>query len=198
MRVQMEELGVSVFGMSMGDVATWAGAIATSAAVWVAILGLRTERARRIAAEVERAAHLKRTQAERVFGWFGGRVEGEDMVDSLVVRNDSQLPIYNAVVSLVLLQGAGARTGEDLSSLDLRWTYQKTVLVVPPGTWRVRVQSGWQGMSRRAGVEVAFRDAQGSAWIRRANGMLEVLAEDPFDHLNVSRPVTDERLERLA
>lgn len=182
----------------MGDVATWAGAFATSVAVWIAILGLRSERARRVAAEEERAEQLKRIQAERVFGWFGGRIEGQNMIDSLIVRNDSQLPIYNAVVSLVLLQGAGARTGEDLSNLDLRWTYQKTVLVMPPGTWRIRVQSGWQGMSRRAGVEVAFRDAQSNAWIRRANGTLEALTEDPFDHLKVSRPVSDELLERIA
>lgn len=52
-------------------------------------------------------------------------------------------------------------------------------------------------MSRRAGAEVAFRDAKGGFWIRRANGELDELTSAPFD-LKVPRPISDYELEPLG
>lgn len=186
---------------AFGDVATWAGAAATSGALWLAILGLRNERRHRIAAENAATERAHRSQAEAVFAWYAGFTPGTEPApvggyDSLIVRNDSNLPVYDAVVSLVLVQGAGARTSEQLAEHPhLRYTLRKETFVIPPGTWRFRIVEGWRGMSSRAGAEVAFRDVRGSSWVRRADGALEELQERPFELLNVSRPISDYELE---
>ncbi len=188
-------------GLSVGDLATWVGAAATSGALWLAIRGLLKERQHRIDAEIGATKRTHRSQAEAVFAWYEGFNSGTGPAplggfDSLIVRNDSNLPVYDAVVSLVLVQGAGARTGEELAEHPtLRYTLRKEAFVIPPGTWRFRIVEGWRGMSARAGAEVAFRDARGSSWVRRANGVLEELTAEPFDHMNVWRPISDYELE---
>lgn len=176
-------------GFPVGDLATWVGAVATSGALWLAILGVRSERRYRIAAETAAADHARRSQAEAVFAWYRGFTPGAEAeprgYDSLVVRNDSGLPVYDAVVSLVLVQGAGARTSEQLAANpNFRFTLRKETFAIPPGTWRFRVVEGWSGMSVRAGAEVAFRDARGGFWVRLADGALDV-----------SRPISDYALE---
>lgn len=190
-------------GFPIGDLATWVGAAATSGALWLAILGVRGERHHRIAAEKAATDRARRSQAEAVFAWYGGFTPGPESAprggyDSLIVRNDSDLPVYDAVVSLVLVQGAGARTSEQLAeNPHFRFTLRKETFVIPPGTWRFRVVEGWRAMSARAGAEVAFRDARGSYWVRRADGALDELPAGPFDYLDVSRPISDYALEAV-
>ena len=53
-------------------------------------------------------------------------------------------------------------------------------------------------MNARAGAEVAFRDAKGISWVRRADGVLEELATGPFEYLNVARPIDDYELEPVS
>ncbi|WP_157371018.1 hypothetical protein [Arthrobacter sp. Leaf141] len=50
-------------------------------------------------------------------------------------------------------------------------------------------------MHARAGAEIAFKDAVGTFWVRRADGSLEELPGHPFDHLEVPRPINDYPLE---
>lgn len=188
--------------LQVGDAGTWAGAAVTSAGVLLALAGLQREREYRHGDEAAAKEASKRSQAERVCAWYGGS-NGEGS-NTLLVRNDSYLPVYNAVINLVLIQGAGPSTGEQVAELQQQLDdtaearkgtgyvpeiWRTEVFVVPPGTWEVGLTAHWGGMSARPGAEVAFRDAGGNFWARRANGALEELPADPFDHLNVARPI---------
>lgn len=62
-----------------------------------------------------------------------------------------------------------------------------TASVLPSGTHRIWIRGFWLdaaggGLSARSGAEVAFTDRAGNHWIRRANGQLEELPEDPIEH----------------
>jgi hypothetical protein len=100
-------------GFPVGDLATWVGAVATSGALWLAIVGVRSERRHRIGAEKAAADQARRSQADAVFAWYGGFTPGAEGelrgYDSLIVRNDSGLPVYDAVVSLVLGNNRGGK-----------------------------------------------------------------------------------------
>jgi hypothetical protein len=102
----------------------------------------------------------------------------------LILLNRSDEPVYEVVVTMVFVQGAGWNLGEDYTGSGLR----RVLAVLPPGRWRVEVESGWAGMSRRPGVEVAFSDRSGVCWIRRSNGMLEEIDQLPIDHYGLPRP----------
>lgn len=180
-------------------------AIATFIAVVIAYIGLSRERMARRDDEAARNAELRRQQAERVCGWYGGwRGEG---TNKIVIQNDSGLPVYNVVISLVLVQGAGPKTGEEVASLERSQKsiapnenasgcdqLRTEVFLVPPGRWEVELVAHGAGMSARPGIEIAYRDAKGSSWIRRANGILVEIHRDPFEYLYVSLPITGGQL----
>lgn len=157
-------------------------------AVWIALVGLARERSLRLAEDQAAVLRARRSQGSAVSAWVSADSVGGVSGTAIFIRNDSNSPIYHAVVSLVLLQGAGARTGEELAvdGLDPEW--QRTVLVVPPGTWCVEISGGWGGMSRQPGAEVSFKDAQGFSWVRRADGPLKEIELDPFQYYGVTQP----------
>lgn len=149
----------------------------------IALMQIRNDRRFR-----RRTEH--RSQAQRVSAWPGANGERQP----LIVLNRSDEPIYEAVVTLVLIQGDGARRGEDLAP-ELQ-EYRVTTGIIPPGRWRVHVEGGWGGMYRKPGVEIAFTDSAGVNWVRRASGRLEEIAEVPFDHFNLARPLDLATIER--
>jgi len=59
-----------------------------------------------------------------------------------------------------------------------------TVSILPPGNYRVWISGvGWSSiLSGRSGAEVAFTDREGSFWIRRADGRLEEIHQEPFEY----------------
>jgi hypothetical protein len=46
---------------------------------------------------------------------------------------------------------------------------------------------GWRD-ARRARIEIAFTDARGRSWIRRATGRLESIDKDPVDYYDLPQP----------
>lgn len=173
-----------------GIIATWVGGIGTTAAVAVAFWQSRRE-ARKQRAERERA------QAETVAAWIAPSKRnpldvtqaGPTIVEAIrnsmdrgsviSFKNGSQVPIYDVVVLMVPVQGAAPRNGEDMG-FENHGTVRR-FLVMPPGTYWTELKSPPAGMHIRFGVEVAFRDAAGKAWVRRGNGTLESLnGESPF------------------
>jgi hypothetical protein len=142
----------------------------------IALVQIRNDRKRR--RHIER-----RAQAERVSAWPGQNGERQPVT----LFNGSDEPVYEAVVTLVLIQGAGAQRGEDLAP-ELAG-YRATTGVIPPGRWLVYVEGGWGGMYRKPGVEVAFTDRAGIHWVRRANGQLEEISQGAFEYFNLSRPL---------
>jgi hypothetical protein len=175
-----------------GDVPTWLAAVGTIAAVTVALWQASSDRRSKlatlredVAARGDRADAERRSQAELISGWYAGdRAQqlpgGEHEVSVLRLMNGSDQPIYEVVVILVL----NNRGGEGVNAM-----YRQVFLDVPPGTFALTVPSGWHGMSAAPGVEVSFTDRTGGAhWIRRANGVLEEIAESAIEHYEVGRP----------
>lgn len=117
-------------------------------------------------------------------------LEGGNQRSVLALSNHSDEPVYDAVVVLVLIQGAGARTGEEIAKSDhLIHAYVRRLAVVPPGLWQVEVEAGWGGMYRAPGAEVAFTDRAGVHWVRRATGSLQEIDTPADDHYHLPRPM---------
>ncbi|CAB0610806.1 hypothetical protein Q6D62_09090 [Corynebacterium diphtheriae] len=157
-----------------GDLATWVGSLGTVGTLVAALIQLAlSDRARR---KEQRIAH-----AALISAWVIGEHKQETYAK---IQNGSHVPIYNIVVSLVIQAGSGPTKGEDVKT-----SHNKNAChVLPPGTHVVNIGSGWGGMCRRPGVEVAFTDAKGRHWVRRCSGELERLKHNPILEMGIAQP----------
>ena len=142
----------------------------------------------------------ERAQAEGITAWpyatdrsgfpesrgpHGGHVTYIELI------NTSSQPVYQAVVSLVFVQGAAPRTALGMAQALLpnqqRW-YQRTLAVIPPGKSWTYVQGGWAGMFRQPGAEIGFTDQSGRSWIRWASGRLTQIQQPARTYYEVPEP----------
>lgn len=181
-----------IFGLDSGDAATWVGSVGI-----VLTLGATTWQ---IGHEARaRRSERHREQAISVSAWYSGEREtgatnpAEARVESwLTVANLSNQPIYEVVLTLVLVQGAAPRTGEDWTKLKNdgpQLPFGRVFAAVGPGTWEVSVSAGWAVHQARPGAEIGFTDGRGGHWIRRANGKLVEIQTNAIDHYGVQRPI---------
>jgi hypothetical protein len=107
--------------------------------------------------------------------------------------NNSAEPVYVVVVVVVVVivfvQGAGPHSLEDMLKLNHE-PYQRrgpvtTISILPGGLYRVWIAgTGWgRILSGRAGIEIAYSDAAGAHWVRRATGHLDEFAVWPLEYL---------------
>jgi hypothetical protein len=196
-------------GVQLGDVASWLGATAVAGTLVAALYQIRTERLRRHAQELDLAQKERRRQAELISGWLS-EDPSPPQPTVLALLNRSDAPVYEAVVTMVFIQGSGHQKAAILVQGSQRRRvqiheltehvqgrgeepvppgYRRTLIAVPPGLWRVEVPPGWHGMSRRPGVEIAFTDRAGVHWIRRANGHLQEINKPGVDYYGLARPL---------
>jgi hypothetical protein len=141
----------------------------------------REQQTRRVKAE--------HAQSSRIAAWYEG--EGEDL-SLFVAGNRSAEPIYEVVVMVVYIQGAGPRTGEDWASIARTggtWPYMRVYGALGPGLWWHTVDKGWGILAGRPGCEIGFTDSRGQHWIRRAIGDLVRIETNAVDHYGIDRPV---------
>jgi hypothetical protein len=138
----------------------------------------------------EEAAH-KAAQAEQVSASVAQEFFDAHHTEAtrVAMYNHSSLPVYNAVVTLVLVQGAGPRYGTEVNKLALEGEYQRYFSSIPPGKYETQVSAGWAGMMARPGIEIAFTDHSGQNWVRYANGRLVALAKTPALYYKLDEPV---------
>jgi hypothetical protein len=179
--------------VELGDLPEWLAAIGTVGALGGALWQIRVERNRRIAQDARDREERRREQARKIACWPG---ESEDPgpIDPwwgtstpIDLVNGSDEPVYNVVVSIVLVQGAGApRTTEELKErAEIQHDAPRsTAAILVPGAWRVWVPgTGWDGgMGLRLGAEIAFTDRAGVSWIRRGTGALEELPKPTLEY----------------
>ena len=153
------------------------GAIATAAGVLLA-LGLALWQGR------ERQADERRAQAERISAWFEPHPgPGPDLehIDA-TLANSSAVPVYSVLARVVSVQGTYAHRGEGAPG------FPSAYWVLPPGRHAVRL-GGWSaGMHGHPAVELAFTDAAGRHWIRRGDGTLQTIRDDPLTHYKLPSP----------
>ena len=149
----------------------------------------KTRDAQRLADE-ERTR--SRRQAEEVTAWLGEEeFLGEQMYRKFSVQNASRQLIYDAIVSLVSVQGAFRSTavGDERNGPGSPG-FQSLVGNVPPGVREARLDYPGGGMFLRFAVEIAFQDAGGRYWLRRGNGILEEVDQHPLALYGIPAPVT--------
>jgi hypothetical protein len=164
--------------LDFGSVPGWIGSIGTTLAVSLALYQIATDR-------VKRNQEERKSQAVLVSGWpEREKITSDSFISLTTLLNNSEEPVHEVVVSLVLIQGAGPKKGEDLDS-----SYHRPVLsILPPGKWIVEVNSKGYGMSMRPGIEIAFTDRAERHWIRRANGTLQEIGKNAIDYYELGRP----------
>lgn len=173
--------------ISLGDLATWAGAIGTFLAFFAVILQIRDERIIRKKTENAERERLHREQAEHISAW----VDNEDWqnrgpIAQIAVLNQSKEPIYQVIVSIVAFQGAGPSSG-----IETQDEFLGFLSIIPPKSKvTVEVNGGYHGMSFHPAVEVAFIDRNGQTWIRKGNGDLMQINHDPTDYYHLPRPLS--------
>jgi hypothetical protein len=174
------------FWTAVGAFGAVLAAVGTIAAFAIAFYQIFSER--RARRKDDRTA-----QARRISGWIDGTLPDPSdaaapLASPATLLNASDEPVYRVIAWLVLVQGAGPQTGEEMQQMA---PFSPAMLaILPPGRYVVRLPGDWGGMFRRPGVEVAFTDAAGRHWIRRATGRLEEIPNDPVEHYGVDRPVS--------
>lgn len=164
--------------LDFGTVPTWVSGIGTVAAVSVALFQNQYTRRKQHRDEL-------RAQADRISGWPDEDPSSNDPLRSkLRLLNKSDEPVYEVVVSVVLVQGAGPRIGEEVPPDWARNVFS----ILPPGQWVAFQPSRGGGMNRRPGVEIAFTDSRGRSWIRRATGAVQEIKKSPIAHYGLSLP----------
>lgn len=167
--------------VAWGDVATWIAAIGTVGAVVVALRLARAD-------SVARSRADRRRQAEAVTSWISDQytlVDGENrFVAPVTIYNGSGQLVYRVVISLV----KDAR-GQGETSPQPGHEWRVFLGELPPGRTEATIDHPGGGMHFRAAVELAFRDAAGRSWVRKTDGRLEELRDDPARYYDLSEPL---------
>ncbi len=164
--------------LDFGNVPSWISGIGTTLALSLALYQIATDR-------VKRTREERRLQATFVSGWPEREKATSDGYMTLaVLLNNSEEPVYEVVVSLVLVQGAGPKEGEDLNSSH----HRPALSILPPGKWIIEIRNQGFDMHKRPGIEIAFTDRAGYHWIRRANGRIQEIAKNAINYYELDRP----------
>jgi len=139
----------------------------------------------------EKAETERKKQAVGASVWLTKRTFSHASHKLIILNNNSDSPIYNVIASIVDTRNKDAK-GEETPE-----EFRRIIDAVPPGQTYCFAPTGYSGMGFHASVEVAFSDANGVHWVRRGNGRLEELAEEPFIHYAIPQPPTYEELHQL-
>lgn len=126
----------------------------------------------------------KLAQPSSIAAWLERDSAGESRI---VIRNDSDLPVYEVVATIVVTNGTGCSKGEDLG---FTCPYRKILDLVPSGLHSVAIDmGGFYGMHRHPLVEISFVCAKGKSWVRRGDGTLDEFDLSPFNYYKLGLPV---------
>ena len=146
---------------------------------------------------------IKRYQPSRISAWYEeGRNRTDQPEDNrffwrfVVLRNESESPVYDVIVTCVGISGAGP----SFKGEDNRPDFPDRVCVgtLPPGAWCIWLPTGGSGMGVRTAPETAFVDANGIPCVRRGNGRLEEISMEPASFYRLSLPLPWRGCEKLT
>jgi hypothetical protein len=194
-----------------GDIATWLAGIGTVCTLLFGVFQWFKLRSESIEVRKATAEEERRAQARRVSAWFDG--SNPKLVGFVKVSNTSDEPVYCVVVYEVHMDGGDRPGSGEEEERSLRETCQhldnleklghvppglvnnaatppaqqvRNVLqTLPPGTYPLKLFIG----RHNPGVEIAFTDAAGRHWVRRATGELTEREENALDHYGIPVPV---------
>lgn len=138
---------------------------------------------------------IKRYQPVRVSTWYEGARDLNDcpkdnrfIWQRVTLRNESESPVYNVIVTCVGISGAGPFSKGEENRPD--YPCRICIGTLPPGTWHAWLPTNGSGMGVRTAPEIAFTDSNEISWIRRSNGRLEEIASEPATLYNLPLPLS--------
>lgn len=149
-----------------------------------------------IGTQQARQPYDNRVQAQLVSGWIGGSSDVKTSGDEVVVTiaNQSTTAVFGTAVFLVAQLRRSPGSIEELTEMGSPGDPSYRLFgVVPPGRHAITVPWRAAGMFRQPAVELAFSDAAGAHWIRRASGELQEATERSVRRFNL-----DETLMRAV
>ena len=97
----------------------------------------------------------------------------------IIVRNSSDAPIYDVIVSIDEADGGGIRTGNDNCGYSQ---------IIPPGDGVIDAPFNGGYMHHQFGASITFTDCQGSHWTRNALGRLVQDNQEPSVIRKIIKP----------
>lgn len=172
---------MELFGLEVGDWATWVGAFGTIAAFMAVIYQMVHEKHLRRYAELTNVQNELRAQASQVSCWYD-----LGSGSSVVISNQSSQPIYDVAVALLKFDDPMMPQSIEalISDGNITGHLLSRIHVVPPGKYLLEVMNhpNWKDHPYFS-VDFAFTDSAGNSWLRRKNGDLVQLPAKPDEHL---------------
>jgi hypothetical protein len=163
-------------GVEVGSLAEWFAAIGTISAVFVAIW----------AATLEARKSRKRDLFSQANSVAACPISfGIVPKNHILITNNSNLPIYDVLLSYGVSYGAGPTYQKGNK-------YQVFIRRIPHGEFfSVEPKNLGKGMHTQNGISISFRDSRGVFWRRDARGMLVKTKGDPFEEMEIVHPVVN-------
>jgi flagellar basal body-associated protein FliL len=162
-----------------GDIPTWLAAVGSTGTLGFAVYQLYKTSKDRKKERIEQ-------QARKIFAYF---VPAETSYHAFaMLYNLSDSPVYNVVITQVTVHGVSPSDGKT------KWNNGSSKLgeyisVLTPGKFQTVNDFDLDpGMSRRYGIEIAFRDSEEQSWIIDGHGHLHAIKVDPLIYYDVSIP----------
>lgn len=170
-------------------------AVGTVGALFAALFQIRRDRNQLLKAKREE-------QAVNVAAWIEDIVLASEMPGNqfnayrtALIRNNNLTPIYDVILTVVGLHGAGSAIhGEDNEG---EFRFRVMFPQIPTGLWGTWIDTGGGGMGVICALEISFRDSTGVSWIRRGNGKLVEIKEDPLTYYSILLPPSWSYAERI-
>ena len=185
----------SVLGVDRVRLLDALAGIATSVGVIISLHQIHRDKRLRLKEE-------KRSQSTRLSFWYEEKRDRADQPTggryiwkAVGLRNMSDAPVYNVIVTCVGISGAGPNAKGEDNGHD--YPCRACVGILPPGTWYAWLPTSGSGMHVRTAPEAAFTDANGRSWVRRGNGKLEEIETEPVSFYGLGLPVSWGECKRL-
>lgn len=125
--------------------------------------------------------------AAKISSWIGGEAPAkDDNTIPVTIANYSELPIYDVVVSIDIVDDHGAHS-------DYSQDFTAYIYIVPPGCYYIYAPWHGFGMNKKFNSSISFRDAKGNWWFRDAFGNIE-RSSNSLDKYGIMRPADSETI----
>lgn len=158
--------------INFGNIPDWITAISTlGALIYLGIERCRTNQ------------KASKDQASHISTWL---IESPIDLGKVCLLNKSNEPVFEVIISVVTIQGAGISDAQEASS---DYEFRLFIGVLPPGSYLNQIKFGGNGMMMRFALEIAFTDCFGKHWVRKGNGRLIKIKESPTDYYKLTKPI---------
>lgn len=130
---------------------------------------------------------ISQETALKVSSWITDEVSGQgDDKIPVMIANYSNLPIYDVVVAIDIVDDNGAYHIDQ--SKFSAYTH-----FVPPGCYYIYVPWDGGGMNKKYNSAITYRDVKGKWWCRDAVGIVKE-SENSLDKYEIMKPPTSEQI----